>query len=94
MAYAKYETLKMRTITIRNLPDEVHTRLKERARRNRRSLNQQVIADLSLSGVEEGAEDRAARVEREIRESDVLRSRTKGFLTAEEMDAAKREGLA
>jgi plasmid stability protein len=37
----------MATLTIRNLPDEVHERLKEQAKRNRRSLNQEVIAELS-----------------------------------------------
>ena len=84
----------MRTMTIRDMPDEVHARLKERARRNRRSLNQQAIADLSQMGFGESAEERAARVEREIRESDALRARAKGFLTSEEIDAAKREGLA
>ena len=84
----------MKTMTIRDLPEEVHARLKERARRNRRSLNQQVIADLSQIGFGESPEERAARVEREIRESDVLRARTKGFLTSEEIDVAKRQGLA
>lgn len=37
----------MKTITIRGLPDEVHARLKEQARKNRRSLNQEVIAELA-----------------------------------------------
>jgi len=37
----------MKTLTIRGLPDEVHERLKEQAKRNRRSLNQEVIAELS-----------------------------------------------
>ena len=82
----------MRTMTIRDMPDEVHARLKERARRNRRSMNQQAIVELSQTGFGESAEERAARVEREIRESDALRARAKGFLTSEEIDAAKREG--
>lgn len=84
----------MKTMTIRHLPEEVHARLKERARRNRRSLNQQAIADLSQIGFGESPEERAARVECEIRESDALRARTKGFLTSEEIDVAKRQGLA
>ena len=37
----------MKTLTIRGLPDEVHLELKERAKKNRRSLNQEVIAELS-----------------------------------------------
>ncbi|TVR47799.1 MAG: hypothetical protein EA425_15280 [Puniceicoccaceae bacterium] len=84
----------MKTMTIRDLPEDLHARLKERAKRNRRSLNQQVIADLSQIGFEESPGERAARVEREVRESEALRARVKGFLTAEEIDTAKRQGLA
>lgn len=36
----------MKTLTIRGLPDDVHERLKQRARLNRRSLNQELIAEL------------------------------------------------
>lgn len=86
--------LLMKTITIRDMPDDVHAHLKERARRNRRSLNQQAIADLSQIGFLESAEERATRVEREIWESEALRARATGFLSAGEIDAAKREGLA
>ena len=82
----------MKTMTIRDVPDELHAALKERARRNRRSLNQQVIADLSRSGTVESVEERQARVEREIRESAALRARATGFLTVTEIDAAKEEG--
>jgi plasmid stability protein len=37
----------MATITIRDLPEHLHLILKQRARRNRRSLNQEVIAELA-----------------------------------------------
>ena len=37
----------MKTLTIRGVPNEVHARLKARAKANRRSLNQEVIAELS-----------------------------------------------
>ena len=36
----------MPTLTIRNLPEDLHAALKERARKNRRSLNQEVISIL------------------------------------------------
>ena len=36
----------VKTLTIRGLPDEVHARLKRQAVANRRSLNQEVIAEL------------------------------------------------
>lgn len=84
----------MATLTIRNLPDELHEVLKLRAKRNHRSLNQEVIAELSdAARVETGAEQRD-RVEQEIIEINALRSRSKGFLTAEEIDEAKRTGRA
>lgn len=84
----------MATLTIRNLPEEVHAELKERARRNRRSLNQEVIAELSRSGSFETEDERRGRVERELRDVAELRRRTKGFLSAEEIDVAKRDGRA
>jgi antitoxin FitA len=37
----------MATIAIRDLPEHLHLILKQRARRNRRSLNQEVIAELA-----------------------------------------------
>jgi len=87
----------MATLTIRNLPDELHAVLKERAQRNRRSLNQQVIAELAgiAGGVEIGDEERKRRRAEELIERvNVLRSGMRGFMTAEEIDAAKREGRA
>lgn len=84
----------MKTITIRDVPDELHAVLKERALRNRRSLNQQVIAELGGELAVETAGQRSLRVEREIQRARELRSRMTGFMTAEEIDAAKQEGRA
>lgn len=36
----------MVTLTLKNIPDEVHARLKESAERNRRSLNSEILARL------------------------------------------------
>ena len=82
----------MATLTIRNLPEELHATLKLRAKRNHRSVNQEVIAELSLAITHETPEERNARVEREIREIEALRARAKGFLTAEEIEEAKQDG--
>lgn len=82
----------MATLTIRNLPEEVHDTLKLRAKRNHRSVNQEVIAELSSVITAETPDERNARVEREILEIDMLRTRAKGFLTAEQIDEARREG--
>jgi len=77
----------MATLTIRNVPNELHEALKERARKNRRSVNQEVIAELAaVARVEEASGN---VVIEKIRE---MRSRMKGFMTAEEIDAAKKEG--
>ena len=87
----------MATLTIRNLPDELHETLKLRAKRNRRSLNQEVIAELaSASGavMEGDAERKRVRAEEMIGMVKDLRSRMTHFMTAEEIDAAKREGRA
>lgn len=84
----------MKTMTIREVPDELHAALKERARRHRRSLNQQVIAELSGLGSFETEAERAARIENEIRRSEELRSGLNRFMTPEEIDAAIEDGRA
>lgn len=84
----------MKTMTIRDVPDALHAVLKERAKANRRSLNQQVIAELGGELAVETAGQRNLRVEREIQRASELRRRMKGFMTAAEIDAAKRAGRA
>ena len=86
----------MATLTIRNLPEELHAVLKERARRNRRSLNQEVIAELAAIP---GSGDHVARLavsrermRRVTAEIDGVRNRMTGFMSAEEIDAAIEEG--
>jgi plasmid stability protein len=37
----------MATLTLKNVPDDLYAALKESAKRNRRSLNQEVIAELA-----------------------------------------------
>ena len=89
--------MSMKTIHIRNMPDELHARLKERAKLNRRSVNQQVIVELSRVTNFCSSEDEARkrrRAEEMIESVEKIRRRMAGFLTAEEIDAAKRDGLA
>ena len=81
----------MATLTIRNLPEDLHAMLKERARKNRRSLNQEVISELSAAG-EKGADEASKRWERANSIVDEMRARMTRFMTAEEIDAAIREG--
>jgi len=39
----------MATITLKNIPDDLHHRLKERAARHRRSLNGEILATLETA---------------------------------------------
>jgi hypothetical protein len=86
----------MKTMTIRNVPEDLHAKLRERARRNRRSLNQQVIAELSR--LEQGATilDEGERRRRRAEEMSSLvkkfREGVSGFMTADEIDEAIEEG--
>jgi len=82
----------MPTLTIRNLPDDLHAALKERAKRNRRSVNQEVIAELNEAAGSGGSDSARERWERANRLVDEMRSRMKGFLTADEIRAAMEEG--
>jgi plasmid stability protein len=86
----------MATLTIRNLPDDLHAILKERARKNRRSLNQEVIAELSAVTQSTDSASRLAesreRMRRVTTEIDGMRDRMTGFLSRKEIDAAIKEG--
>jgi plasmid stability protein len=44
----------MATLTLRNVPDDLVARLKERAKRHRRSLNSETIAALELADAAAG----------------------------------------
>lgn len=86
----------MATLTIRNLPDDLHARLKEQAKRHRRSLNQEVIAELSADVGAKGEDERmAAARERWARANAMIsemRANLPRFLSGDEIDAAIREG--
>ena len=85
----------MATLTIRNLPDELHAALKERARQNRRSLNQEVIAELSGMANGEVLDDEERKRRRSgemIAMVNEMRTGMTRFMTAAEIDAAIEEG--
>jgi plasmid stability protein len=86
----------MKTLTIRGVPDEVHEALQVRARLNRRSVNQEVIAELAgkvgpLSAEAEAVRKRK-RAEEKIALAEKIRSGIAQFMTAAEIDAAVEEG--
>ena len=78
-----------RTLTLKNIPDEIYARPRSQAARNRRSLNSEAIAclDAVLNPDTVAAEERLARI-RALRAS--LGSHAFG---ATEIVALKREGL-
>lgn len=82
----------MATLTIRNLPDELHERLKLQAKQNRRSLNQEVIADLVAKVGSNHDEDKRQRVLQMIALAGELRKELKVPLTAEEIREGINEG--
>jgi len=86
----------MATLTIRSLPDDVHQRLKGQAKRNRRSLNQEVIAELSAELNSKSDGDRAAAAKERWAQANILaedlRSKMTTFMTAAEIDEAIKEG--
>ncbi len=77
----------MATITLKGIPSSLHRALKQRAERNHRSLNQDILFALkdSIIAPPENAQQLRERAQR-FRDS-------LGFMTTpEEIDAAKREG--
>ncbi len=81
----------MATLTLKNLPDDLHRRLKARAERNHRSLNREAIRLLEQAVAldpEPSADEAWARAE-------AVRRRLAGEgvrITAEEVQAAIDEG--
>jgi antitoxin FitA len=78
----------MPNLTIKNLPREVHRSLKERAKRNRRSLNSEVIEILTRT-----LPPPAVDPEKMIAEIEALHRKYPGWrMTREEIRAAREEG--
>ncbi|MCR9131039.1 MAG: Arc family DNA-binding protein [bacterium] len=73
----------MANITIKNIPDEVYEQLKERAKRNRRSINNEVI-----HLIESQFRANQVNVEEVLYKARKLRSKMKGSLTEEEIRQA------
>ena len=80
----------MATLIIKNVPEELYTRLKQSAERNRRSLDAEV-----LSCVERVINGQRIRPEEHIERARLLRQKTENHpITDEEFNAAKRAGRA
>jgi plasmid stability protein len=77
----------MATLTVKDLPTEIHRRLKARAERNGRSLNREVIECLEASVRPERVDVQAF-----LEEARAIRRSLKHRLTAREIEHLKREG--
>ena len=78
----------MPTITLKNLPRNLHRTLKDRAKAHHRSLNKEVLATLQAATSPVKAVD-AAALEREAREA---RSQFKRIITAKEISSWTEQG--
>ena len=81
----------MATLTLKNLPDDLHRRLKARAERNHRSLNREAIRLLEQAV----ASEPEPKVDEALARADALRERLAAegvWITAEEVQAAIEEG--
>jgi plasmid stability protein len=78
----------MPTITLKNLPRNLHRTLKDRAKAHHRSLNKEVLATLQAATSPVKAVD-AATLEREAREA---RSQFKRIITAKEISSWTKQG--
>jgi plasmid stability protein len=79
----------MATLTLKNLPDDLHQRLKERAARHRRSLNSEILAALEASVKAEPLDPRAF-----IEQVRRLRPRGHERFTQEDFESGKKAGRA
>jgi len=78
----------MPTITLKNIPADLHRQLKKRAEEHHRSLNKEIIATLKNAASGTHQLD-PAKLEESVRQARALFRRP---ITAREIDRWKREG--
>ena len=82
----------MADLSIKNIPTELHHRLKKSAKENHRSLNREAIYRMEL-GLHAIPQRTPAQVEQILSRARKLRRRLKGvWLTGDEIIAVKNEG--
>jgi antitoxin FitA len=77
----------MANITVKNIPEKTYQLLKEKARRNKRSLNSEIIYSMQLHT--NRPDFNAAKILELARKAQTM---GKAALTDQELDTAKREG--
>jgi plasmid stability protein len=82
------EVIKMATVTVKNMPDEVYMRLKLVAEKNRRSINSEIIVC-----IENAVTSRRINPDEMLENARRLRQLTAGNLISnDEFNLAKAEG--
>ena len=74
--------------TLKNIPEDLYKKVRERAERNHRSINGEIISILNAATM-----SRPFDLDEILLRAWEFRGRTKGFLTEEFLRQAKREGL-
>jgi plasmid stability protein len=87
--YSNQNETKMPSITIKNIPDDVYDRIKQRATDNRRSINSEIIE--CLDQITHPRQVNAEIVRYEARQ---LRESIKGKIKESDIKAAIRRGRA
>lgn len=79
----------MANITLKNIPDDLYAKIKDSAKRNRRSINNEMIIWMErAAGIVTSID-----VEGRIARARALRSQVQGFIAnADELTKAKNEG--
>jgi plasmid stability protein len=72
--------------TLKNIPEDIYEKIKTRAGRNQRSINGEIISILS-----EAVKPRSKNAAEILARARELRARTRGFLTEDFLNKAKRE---
>ncbi len=78
----------MISLTLKGIPDEMHRLLKERARQNGRSLSAEVMVCLRQAVM-----PRRIEVDELVARASVLREQAAVYLTEDDLDRIRREGL-
>ena len=74
--------------TLKNIPDDLYEKVKQRAERNHRSVNGEIISLLDAATA-----SRHAPADEILARARALRARTGGFVPEDFFNRAKREGL-
>jgi plasmid stability protein len=77
----------MNNITVRNIPDRIHKKLKKRSELSRRSINSEIIACLEEALITDKNE-----VEQILRKSQKIRTNQNFEITLSDLEEAKNNG--